>query len=209
MAKFYTKTRCIISSVIGILLSTIIGGMYYSDQIDTADTKEEIIRVEKHVADLLNILGEGSLKWSDIDSIGKKSGYYGQGYSRRNIYLSNYNREIAMARVKVETTKYSSHLNTIERSQKEYKIESDVIRIAVLIGIVSVLITIPFSLLIFYIVTILWYFILNRISELSQVSFTRRRVGNIFNQQNYTYHSQNNHTDIFQSFHIIPQWCSN
>ncbi len=168
MAKFYTKTRCIISSVIGVLLSTIIGGMYYSDQIDTVDTKEEIIRVEKHVADLLNTLSEGSLKWSDIDSIGKKSGYYGQRYPRRNSYLSNYNREIAMARVKVETTKYSSDLNTIERSQKEYKIESDVIRIAVLIGIGSVLITIPFSLLIFYIVTILWYFILNRISELSQ-----------------------------------------
>ena len=166
MAKFYTKARCIISSVIGILLSTIIAGMYYSDQIDTANTEEEIIRVEKHVADLFNTLREGSLTWNDIDNIGKNR--YRQSYSGSTGYLSNYNREIAMARVKVETTEYSNDLNTIEQSLKKYKIESDVIRTAVLIGIVSFIITIPFSLLILYIVTIIWYFVLNRISELSK-----------------------------------------
>ncbi len=155
MAKFYTKARCIISSVIGILLSTIIAGMYYSDQIDTANTEEEIIRVEKHVADLFNTLREGSLTWNDIDNIGKNR--YRQSYSRSTGYLSNYNREIAMARVKVETTEYSNDLNTIEQSLKKYKIESDVIRTAVLIGIVSFIITIPFSLLILYIVTIKQY----------------------------------------------------
>ena len=168
MAKFYTKVRCIISSIIGILLSTIIAGMYHSDQIDKANTEEEIIRVEKHVADLFNTLREGSLTWNDIDNIGKNPGYYSQRYSRSTGYLSNYNREIAMARVKVETTEYSNDLNTIEQSLKKYKIESDVIRTAVLIGIVSLIITIPFSLLILYIVTVIWYFILNRISELSK-----------------------------------------
>ena len=71
MAKFYTKARCIISSVIGILLSTIIAGMYYSDQIDTANTEEEIIRVEKHVADLFNTLREGSLTWNDLITLEK------------------------------------------------------------------------------------------------------------------------------------------
>ena len=158
MAKFYTKTRCIISSVIGILLSMIIAGIYYSAEIDTADTKEEIVRIEKHVADMLNTLYEGgSLKWSDINNI----------YDR-NSYLSNYNRRIARARVKVKTSEYSNDFNTIEQSLKKYKIESNVIRTAVLIGIVSLIITIPFSLLILYIVTVIWYFALNRISELSK-----------------------------------------
>ncbi len=173
MAKFYTKARCIISSVIGILLSTIIAGGYYSGQIDTADTKEEIIRVEKHVADLLNTLSEGSLTWSDIDNIGydgspRSIGSGNWRYPRWKGYLSNYNRQIAMARVKVKTSEYSSDLNTIEQSLKEYKTESDVVKIAVLIGILSLVITIPFSLLILYIVTVIWYFVLNRISELSK-----------------------------------------
>ena len=167
MAKFYTKARCIISIVIGILLSTIIVGLYYSEEIDTADTKEEIMHVEKHVADLLNTLREGSLKWSDIDNIGTKPRYSARSYSRWRSYLSNYNREIAMARVKVKTSEHSNDLNTIEQSLKKYRIKSDVIRTAVLIGIVSLFITIPFSLLILYIVTVIWYFVLNRISELS------------------------------------------
>lgn len=167
MAKFYTKARGIISSVIGILLSTIIAGMFYSGQIDTADTEEEIIRVEKHIGDLLNTLSEGSLTWSDIDNIGKNPRYYGQRYARWSGYLSNYNREIAMAKVKVKTTEYSGDFNTIEQSLKKYKKRSDVIGMTVLIGILSLIITIPFSLLMLYIVTVIWYFALNRISELS------------------------------------------
>ena len=111
---------------------------------------------------MLNKLGEGSLTWSDIDNIGINPGYYSHSY------LSNHNREIAIAKVKVNTGKYSSDDNTIQKSIKRYKIESDVNRIAVLIGILSLVITIPFSLLILYIVTVLWYFILNRISELSK-----------------------------------------
>lgn len=169
---FFSKTRFILSIIIGILLSTMIVGMgYYYSYIDTADTKEDITRVEKHVAELLNSLSEGSLQWSDIDNIGMNPDFLDLGHSRlgRKLlsYLSDYNRQIAMARVKVKTSKYLSDPNTIEQSHKKYKIRSEVLINAVFIGFLSLILTIPFSLLMLYIVTVLWGFILNRISELS------------------------------------------
>ncbi len=215
---FFSKTRLILSIIIGILLSVLIASLVNSVLMVTADNDENIHTLKGDVANLLaaeamddinrlnmlNMLETQALEEAaattddlnrylqlleaqaleeaaattddlkglildiearaisnfrdEIDKIGTRN-------SRR--YVTLHNRNIALAKVKINLKGYQEDRDTINLSQKSYRSEKWVNNITWVIAICGLIITIPFSLLMLYVVTVVWFFILNRISELS------------------------------------------
>lgn len=158
---FFSKTRLILSIIIGLLLSVQIASVIYSDLMKTADSDKNIRSLKGEVANLLEKLREeGSLYRDEKDKIGK----VGNRHSFQ--YVTSHNRNIALAKVNSNLEGYEDS-HTINLSKKSYRTEKWVNNITWVIAISGLIITIPFGLLILYVVTVVWFFILNRISELS------------------------------------------
>ena len=89
-------------------------------------------------------------------------------------YLSRHNLSIAKARFDVRTEAHHDDPDTIKKSKKSYRTEAGVTATATLIGVFSPILTIPFSLLVLFIVGVVWYFVLDRVNELSKAVQGRR-----------------------------------
>ena len=160
--QFYSKTKLIISIVIGISLSVTMAFVVYHIQMESVNTKKEIEQVKTQVQDLIDKLyKEGNVSYMESSKIG-----YDEGM--RYSYLSSHNLLIAIAKFNVKTKAYHDDPETIRNSKKAYRTKSRVTTTAVLLGLLSPIITIPSILLVVFILTITWYFILNRIDELSK-----------------------------------------
>ena len=163
---FFSKIRLILSIIIGLLLSLLIANLVNSVLMKTADRDENIRSLKGDVAILLEKMGDNPFPKvrpdpdyrDEIDKIGK-------GMSLQ--YVSSHNRNIALAKVKINLKRYQEDSDTINLSKKSYRTEKWVIKITWIIAICGLIITIPFGLLLLYVVTAVWFFILNRISELS------------------------------------------
>ena len=184
---FFSKTRLILSIIIGLYLSLLIASLVYSVLIETADSNENIYELKGDVAYLLDRLkeegGEFALLLEAKPEMGLKQLLEAQVFSNfqdeiakvgmRNSrqYVSSHNRNIALAKVKINLKRYQEDRDTINLSKKSYRTEKWVIKITWIIAICGLIITIPFGLLMLSVVTVVatavWFFILNRISELS------------------------------------------
>ena len=159
--KFYSKTKFIISIVIGICLSVNLAFIVYESQIETANTNKAIEQVTTQVKALIDKLyEEGTVSYTESSKIGYSEG---ADYS----YLSGHNLSIAKAKFDVNTKAHHDDPDTIKKSKKVYRTKSEVQTTAILVGFFSPILTIPFCLLVPFIVSVIWYFVLDRINEMS------------------------------------------
>ena len=163
--RFYSKPRLIISIIIGIAISVASAIVIYRDQIKDADSKEKIEIAKAYVEKVIGEKGEDRFL-----SYGKA--YEAVGEIRSIIRLSGYNEIIAVSKININLPEGNMRAGIVESSKKAYKTTGEVTTKAILIGIFSPILTIPFSLLIIFLVifipTLLWHFILDRINELSK-----------------------------------------
>ena len=185
---FFSKTRLILAIIIGLYLSPLIAFLVSSSVlIETADDDWDIRLLKDEVAYLLDRLkeegGEFALLLEAKPEMGLEQLLEAKVFSNfqdeiakvgmRNSqqYVSSHNRNIALAKVMVNLKRYQGDHDTINLSKKSYRTEKWVIKITWIIAICGLIITIPFGLLVLYVVigvaTAVWFFILNRISELS------------------------------------------
>ena len=163
--RFYSKTKLIISIIVGIAVSGTVAITIYVVQIKTANTNAEIMHVKYQVQGLINKLYREEVTYEEILRIGIYEG-------RTSSYLSNYNLSIANAKYNIRTKGYHDDPVTIKESKKSYRTKRRVITTAILVGVFSPILTIPFCMsvifLVIFIPNFLWHFILDRISELSK-----------------------------------------
>ncbi len=185
---FFSKTRLILAIIIGLYLSLLIASLVSSSVLmKTADDEWDIRLLKGDVAYLLDRLkeegGEFALLLEAKPEMGLEQLLEAEVFSNfqdeiakvgmRNSqqYVSSHNRNIALAKVMVNLKRYQGDRDTINLSKKSYRTEKWVIKIGWIIAICGLIITIPFGLLVLYVVTgvatAVWFFILNRISELS------------------------------------------
>ncbi len=201
---FFSKTRLILSIIIGLLLSVPIVSLVNSVLMETADPDWRIRLLKGEVANLLELLDginfnlleaqtleeaaaatddinrylqllEQALEEADTDARisyvklleAMDVSHFRDEIDKMGQHVTSHNRNIALAKVKINLKRYQEDRDTINLSKKSYRTEKWVNNITWVIAISGLIITIPFGLLMLYVVTVVWFFILNRISELS------------------------------------------
>ena len=173
--KLFSKTRILLSVVVGICISIIIG-LEVNYELDwecrrSSDTSKQIEDVEIRIAEIPSLISNSNITWSDIALVGGG--------------LCDKNREIARAKVMILFTSPSPKLlnlsysdfdgetiweNRFELSQSPWSINDELWKIwakGIAAGILSTILSIPAAWLSLLIVSVIWYFLLSRISELS------------------------------------------
>lgn len=199
---FFSKTRLILSIIIGLYLSLLIASLIGSVLMKAADDDWDIRLLKGEVANLLEKHKEKMIiynyrsiiekdpemeknpfsqafrkKWvetfhSEIDAIGRHVTSHNRNIARAK-FIAKFMAQVYEDTIIRNASKGDLNWNhdTINLSKKSYRTEKWVIKITWVIAICGLIITVPFGLLMLYVVivvaTAVWFFILNRISELS------------------------------------------